>query len=135
MNKKGSVPVYIAVAIALVFMGILFSLVTASTNSTRTTQTLTNVIVNVNETLSYDGLESVTSVSNGSVTLTATRDYTSFLIDGKIKLLNATYNDTSLIVGYNYYDVGYISGSLARMIAVLIPVIFGVAILVLSIKK
>lgn len=133
MNKKGSAPVYIAVVMALVFIGIVFTLVTSSTNSTPVSDTLTGVIVNVNETLTYDDLDAVTSVSNGTVTLN-TGDY-AYSTTGQFRLLNATYNASDLTVAYSYYDVGYVDSSTARLVVLLIPVLFAVGIMYLVLKK
>lgn len=132
MNKKGEAPAYVMVIIGLVMLSVLFTLITASTNSTATSESITP-IVNVNTTLTYDDLEAVSSVSNGTVTL-ATTEYTYYTEGGEFTLLNATHNNTALTVSYSYYDDGYVDSGIARLVLGFVTVIFAVGIMVFVMK-
>lgn len=119
MNKKAQANIIgpiIAIIFAVIGLAITFSVISVGTNTADASDTIAWGANGTSISLSYDDLNSITSVVNGSIVLNESAQYISDLPGGTLQLIDNSYNNTAAVVTYNYDPDGYIDNTLTRII-------------------
>lgn len=135
INKKAQMNILgpvIAIIFAVIGLAITFNVISIGTNTADTSDSIVWGANGTSISLTYDDLNSIASVVNGSVVLNESSQYVSNLPGGTLQLIDNRFNNTAAVVTYNYDPDGYIDNTLTRIIIGFLGVFWALGCLTLA---
>ena len=122
--------IFVGGILVVVILGIIFSFIGGATSFESQTDTFTVLTEGVNLTLSQTTGQALTSVVNSTGTAVPATNYTDYITEGFLLVIDNETAPVSMDVTYTYKQAGYLDNATVRVLLLLIPILLAIALIV-----